>query len=305
VEIMKQKDDEFIDVEKRFRDENGDCLRIQSQYGQVYSSLIKKIKKYAKTENLDALQFEDNLNEAKQVFDDMAYSLKCFWKNPSHDKFWEYPNISSDLDSPERWSGVSPVDPVLLDTATAEYLKRPWMQLNNIDLFILRGFIFNEVAHYADGIKSGAMEGRIDFAYLLSGGKLDKTLIYKLLFAGVKFTIQWILLPVLAAIFYYFGYETITLWILIAYLVTAGIAILFIPKRYFQNREMRDTQNKLNINLGKLLNVHRMCSYNTFNPSQLRSQIADLEQHDLHLPPPVYSILDRAIQRDPYVLLDE
>ncbi len=68
---------------------------------------------------------------------------------------------------------------------------------------------------------------------------------------------------------------------------------------------MRDTQNKLNINLGKLLNVHRMCSYNTFNPSQLRSQIADLEQHDLHLPPPVYSILDRAIQRDPYVLLDE
>jgi len=277
----------------------------ESQYKRIHENLAKKIEEYGSEKKMDKSQLGKIQLEAGFIFLKIADALKHHWKNAPKDQFWDYPNITSDLNSPEKWHEVSPVNATLLDIATAKYLKSPWMQINTIDLFILRGFIFNELAHYSDGIKSGSLEGRFDLAHLITGGKLEKMLLVKALLGTIKIFLQWILLPMVAAISYYYGYEKTTLSVLLAYTVIVVITILLAPKRYFRNRERRETRNKLAKNVEKLMNVYRMLSYRTLNPSQLRSQLKDLEQYDLYLSPPVYSILDRAIQRDPYVLLEE
>jgi len=57
--------------------------------------------------------------------------------------------------------------------------------------------------------------------------------------------------------------------------------------------------------LHALVNVYQSSSVEIFNPSRLRDIIARTESEEVFFRPAVYSILDRAIERDAAVFLLE
>jgi hypothetical protein len=77
--------------------------------------------------------------------------------------------------------------------------------------------------------------------------------------------------------------------------------ILFMPIRYVGSRSIKKQISALVEKLGKLMMLYFSSSSLTVNPTQLRKQISDLEEDDIHVKPAVYSILDKAIQRDPAI----
>ena len=172
--------DEYRKVETDFwegQDRSGDLGT--SQRTRVLELLVPKLRKVSLAEGFTAYDFGDRLSDAEHVVDDIAYALCAFWEQkerrsglgPAHKsgRIWYKPDLSCLNLKPDDWEDVSPVNIDRLDKATAEYLRRPWMQLNALDWCVLNGYIFDETARTGDGIKSGQAMGIINWPYILGG----------------------------------------------------------------------------------------------------------------------------------------
>lgn len=304
--------DEYRKVETAFwegQDRSGDLGT--SQRTRVLELLVPKLRKVSLAEGFTANDFGDRLLDAEQSVDDIAYALCAFWEQkerrsglgPAHKSgmIWYKPGISCLNSKPDDWEGASPVDKDSLDEATAEYLGRPWMQLNALDWCILNGYIFDETARMGDGIKSGQAVGIINWPYVLAGGDFEKTLYYGVVSAAAKFIGRWILAPAAIATLYYFGYETAALWIAAPYGIYIAAHLALFPMRYRKRKTLRKEYRDWQEKHKKLVNIYQSVSTKVFNPTRLRELIARTENEEVFFRPAVYSILDRAIQRDPAV----
>lgn len=271
-----------------------------SDFRPIYEALIPKIRDVALAQELNEWQYESKLERAEEIINNIAYALKRHWRDAPDDRIWYGSDINL-LERPDEWTDASPVDPNSLDAATAQYLKEPWLQLNQIDWLILNGFIYDALARLSDAIKSGLAVGRTNWAYAFSGGKYGKTILWQIGFAVTKFIFRWLLMPGLAAMAYYFGYVQIATWTLVAFGVYITIHLLFFPKRFMKRRKLKKQVADLEDKLKRLIQIFACSNVNTLNPTTLRAQIADFEKDLVLLKPAVYSILDRAIQRDPSV----
>ena len=74
----------------------------------------------------------------------------------------------------------------------------------------------------AENVKSGKLFGRINWAYVFGKGKSDKMMIWKYIFALIKFIIRWLLLPAVVAVSYYLNYLTIAKYTLIGWDLAEG-----------------------------------------------------------------------------------
>ena len=179
------------------------------------------------------------------------------------------------------------------------------MQLNKLDWYILNGYVFDETARMADGIKSGQAIGITNWSYILADGNLEKTLYIQLALAAAKFVGRWILAPAAIAALFYLGYETAALWVAAPYGIYLTIHIALFPRRYMKRKalakEYRDCEEKYK----KLISVYQSVSTEVFSPTRVRDLIARTESDEVYFRPAVYSILGRAIERDPVVFTAE
>jgi hypothetical protein len=176
------------------------------------------------------------------------------------------------------------------------------MQLNQIDWYILNAFVFHNFACLMEDFKSGKSLGRFNWAYLFAGGKFMKTILYKSVFYCVKLIARWILVPVVVALLYfYFHREEVAIWVAIPYAIYILIHIILSPKRLLEERSQRKKEDEIGKKIQRLEQIYYCVKATTFNPTRLREQIISAENEGVILKPVVYSILDRAIQRDPAV----
>ena len=75
---------------------------------------------------------------------------------------WAWPDDRVFVECPKEWLEKSPADLDELDSAMAEYLKRPWMRHDTIDASVINALIFTELALYAEEVKSGRPFGMIN-----------------------------------------------------------------------------------------------------------------------------------------------
>jgi hypothetical protein len=272
-----------------------------SEYRLIYEALIPKVRAKALEEDLDDWLYKEKLRKASDIIDDIAYALKSNWNDAPDDRIWFYPTDLCLSERPEEWTDASPISSSMLDAATARYLKEPWMQLNRIDWYILNGFIYDELARLSDGIKTGLAVGDTNWAYIFSGGSRGKTLIWQISFALIKFIFRWLLLPAVAAIGYYFGYTMFAKWVMIIFGVYIAVYILMFPGRYIQGRKKRKQYSDLLEEFKKMFQIWQCSNVTTLNPTRLKEQIANFEKVEIYFKPAVYSILDKAIERDPSV----
>lgn len=292
------------DLQARYRDTENEFWEHYPKKGDYYdivNDLIPKVRAAAIQDKLDHIDYELKLRKVEDVVHDIAFAVQSNWDNPSENIIWYRPSLSNLQNRPEEWRDASPVGRVNLDRATAEYLNNPWMQNNLLDWIILNAFIFDEMARQSDGIRSGQVFGTINWAHIFSEGKYEKMVYLQLLFWLIKFVARWILIPLIIFGFYYLEYKDIAKWTAIPYAVYILVYIAMFPKRYFQRKALLKQEEELIYHLKKLMGIFQSCSGSTINPSRLRELIAKAEYEGVSVRPAVYSILDRAIQRDPAV----
>lgn len=294
--------DKWLEIESEFWERNKDRTKaIDSEYRPMYESLVAKLRTFAKTKQLDEYQYEDELRKAEEIIDDIASALKSYWKDAPTHRIWCYPKARW-LGRSDNWIHSSPVDADWLGTATAKYLQNSWMQLNKIDWYIINAFVFDELAGFSEEIMLGQVFGRINWAYVFAGRRADKTIIYKFIFSKVKFVLKWLLLPTIGILLYYLDFLKAANWVFVVYAVYIVYQVILFPKRFFLSKELKKQYNKAQGKLELLTQIYLSSNVVTINPTQLRSLMADAEKKGLPLRPLLYSILDRAIQRDPAVM---
>lgn len=295
-------DDKWLEIEKEFWERNKNKTKaLNSEYRPIYESLVAKLRTFAKAKHLDEYQYEDELRKAEEILDDIVYALKAYLEDsPSH-RIWCYPKARWS-GKPDNWTHSSPVDSASLDSATAKYLKNSWMQLNKIDWYIINAFVFSELAELSEGIVSGQVFGTINWAYAFASGRIDKTIIYQFIFSIVKFVLKWLLLPAFGILLYYLDFFKLAKWVFVVYAVYIVFQVILFPKRYFQRKERGKQYDKAQKIVESLTQIYLSSNVGVVNPTQLRVLMADAEKKGIPLRPAVYSILDRAIQRDPAVM---
>jgi hypothetical protein len=294
-------EDQRRSVEREFWDRHQNRCGFASQYKPLLQAAVERVRGVAERDNLDAWGYEEKLREAEEVIEDVTDALRAFWKEPPDDKFWYGFYDSQLFERPEAWTDASPIDPGRLDAATARYLDRPWLQVNRLDWYLLNGFVSNELLRLMDGIKSGSATGQINWAYVFSGGKYLTTLYWRLGLRVVKLAASWILLPALAALAYYVGYINVAKSTLGLFGILVILRAIFLPGRFMRRRAQKRQAAELQDKLKRLIQIYQSCNASTLNPTLLRERIADAERGDVLVRPAVYSILDRAIAKDPAV----
>ena len=149
-----------------------------------------------------------------------------------------------------------------------------------------------------DAIKTGEAIGVTNWAYLYSSGQ-------RAAFQISKFVARWILGPVTIVVVYYAGYQEIATWIGIPYGIYILIHIAFLPRRYLRRKARGNELKNLGDKLNGMMSVFQSSSVEIFNPSRLRDLIAKTESEEMLFRPAVYSILDRAVERDAAVFVLE
>lgn len=149
---------EYQEIEKDFRERYGE----DTEVNRLFEPLVPQIRNSCLGDDLDKYQYEDRLRKGRDVVNDIRFALTYFLKETPPGVFLPVLGLDAINEQPDKWSSPSPVNVGSLDAATARYLKEPWMQLDRIDWCILNGFIFNEMAHVADAIKSGVAFGTIN-----------------------------------------------------------------------------------------------------------------------------------------------
>jgi hypothetical protein len=294
--------------ERRFGDEHrDDDARFKSQYRTVFQRLIPKIRRFAEDERLSAENYDVRLLKAEGIVDEIAYALNTGFIEEKEGSIWCEPRPEDVVGWPDTLYSdrASPVDISSLDAATARYLQRPWMQLNRLDWYILNGYIFDEAAKIVDHIRSGRAIGVVNLAYIFGGGDLDKTVYWRAALDIAKFVMRWIMLPVAIALVYYFGYQQAAMWIAVPYGVYLAIHIALFPRRYLRRRAQKKELKEWESAVNALVRVYQTSSCVVFSPTQLRSIIVEAESGRARVKSAVYSLLDRAIERDPAVFTVE
>ncbi len=303
-------DEEYGPIERDFWEtfnerHTNDEYSSHSQYRIVFDHLIPKIRRSAEKDCLSADGYDLRLQEAEQIVDDIAFALSVRWREQKQGWIWFNPTVNNLNLRPDTWDDVSPVDTSRLDNVTARYLQRPWMQLNLLDWYILNGYVFDEAARLADAIKSGQAIGITNWAHIFSDGDIVKTIYWRAAFQIAKFLARWILVPAIIIAINYVGFHETAKWIAIPYGIYLIIHVTLFPRRYFRRKALTKELKEWQDSLECLVRIYQSSSSEVFSPSRLRDLTANSESGHLVLRPAVYSILDRAIERDPSVFAIE
>ena len=189
-----------------------------------------------------------------------------------------------------------------LDSATARYLERPWLQSNLIDWYILNGFILDELLRLTYATRSGLVFGETDWAYLFSRGKNESWALWRFGLSAAKFALNWLLLPALAVIAYYLERFSAMRWILGGFGGLVLLQLSSLPGRLMRSRARKRSLAELEDKYSRLFRLRQSTNVSTVNPNSLREQLKMAVEDDLILRPAIHSIVDRALVRDPAVL---
>jgi hypothetical protein len=288
-------------IYRAFWERNQD-IKKNSQYGFLLSALLKKIQSETKYQDLSEFELEEKFGEGEKILDAITDALKANWKDAPKDRFWDNFDNSFHHDRPDEWGNAcSPIDPKGLDIATANYLDKPWMQLNALDWYIMNGFAVDGILRLIESIKSGSAFGEINWAHTFSGGKYISTLYWRMGLSISKFISKWVFLPAIAGLAFYFGYESTAKWTLGIFITLLFFQIIFIPSKLIRWRERRRQLDILIKKLDRLFDIYATVRSEAFNPTILKNRIYEAENEGILIQPAIYSILDRAIMRDPAV----
>ena len=109
-----------------------------------------------------------HLDQLRQACDILEGIRDAFWSLwlPDDDRkripqtLWAWPNDDALVQRPKEWLEKSPTDLGLLDHALADYLKRPWLSDDTIDLSAINAVLFTALADCVDEVKSGRPFGK-------------------------------------------------------------------------------------------------------------------------------------------------
>jgi hypothetical protein len=187
----------------------------------------------------------------------------------------------------------SPVDFDSLTNATKHYFERPWLQSSMLDWFLINGFLRSHLDGYLEGLYTGSLFGDTSWRRIFFRNKKLEYFTATVAYWLFCLVVDWLLLPGLALVALYFGYEYVALGLLVIFGVILFLRILYIPTFIKKIR----TKRKLIKGAQELWSLKVYASNKMWSPSTMIDRIEDFERNFPELPiPPLRSLLSLAIR---------
>ena len=286
------------------------CKKLLSDWHPI---LLKRAEDAAEKSESDSnieIFFERECSVAEELLSDIQNALMCYVTDERQEPnlnegiLWyvlSHENINT---QPDYWRHVSPVKESELKRTTASYLEKPWLQHNFIDWAIINASLFNQVAELSDGLKSGQLLGKTNWGYLFAGNKLEKRLLWEGGLALFGFLIRWVIPPAVVIALQAINYEKTATTLAVMWAVYVFFRFVGLIAGWGERKALRVQAQKYLEMLDALIAVWLFTNSEVINPTRLRELLVETDQRGIGfvVPAVVYSLVDRAIERDPAVL---
>lgn len=133
---------------------------MDTQRDRLFKTVEVAIRENITEEGLNENQPWSRIGEAGDVLHDIIEVLVASWDSCPEGKFWGVPDLAAAVNFRFRiWADRSSLDSEALQAAALEYLKRPRMQTNSMDWYLLNGFIHDSIARTYSFLVSGEATG--------------------------------------------------------------------------------------------------------------------------------------------------
>lgn len=315
LELSDEQESAIQDVWRKIVERWGDdygqnqCRRILSDWRPILLKHAEVVWKdvYGATDNDFVFEFERQCYSANKILEDIQFGLLSHvtseWREENVGTLWYVQSHHNVNTRPDNWTHCSPVGASRLVQATASYLEKPWLQHNFIDWAIINASLFNEFVSLNDDLKSGLLLGKINWAYLIAGEVFEKQVLWEVGLALLGFLVRWIVPPAAVIALLILDYKK-------AAAILGGLWAIYVLLRFvglivgWGERRVQRTQVKKNTEmLDALIAVWLFTNSDVINPKRLREILVEADQRGVGfgVPAVVYSLVDRAIERDPAV----
>jgi hypothetical protein len=300
-----------------------------SQYNTIAQTIAKSIAKYSKSIGEDSDQFEDRLQDA---FDRITSIRDATNEDVGRENWLSSEQKARRDKRKHKWTEhaiwyhgeaqfafqegyeseyMRKVDVDSLQEEAIKYLRRPWMENEDLERIVTDALMFATVTAFGEELKQyapGVSIFGLNLAYFSAKGNIMKMMWkrtqYRLTAQIVKVAV-FLGVPI-AAGWYFFnkGYQD---WVVlggIAYGTVLAVVVLYkVLRRLFRGKpksvfEKYDDYLEL---LGELWVTYDLLKGRVVSPTLLKERLLDAAKKGAVWPGAIFSILDHAIQRNPAV----
>ena len=188
------------------------------QFYRFVKDLRAKVRERALSESLDPSLYEYRLYKLLDFVSNLRSALNHYSAHTPDEKKNEQRVWYHRADYQVMGVGKKDDEPEIyrewLLEAAAEYLANPWLQHDQIDWILIDSLIFAEISAYRESILSGEALGKTNWAYIFTGGDVEKTHWFQLKKVLGLFALRYVAPPAIIFGLYYLQYETAALMVL-------------------------------------------------------------------------------------------
>lgn len=179
------------------------------------------------------------------------------------------------------------------------YLARPWMQSNLLDWMFLDCLIFLEIESFLEMVKAGQVVGKINRAYHLAGGNLEKMTCYQLGWGIGLWLLRYPLPLGITVSLAYLGYEKTFMGMAVVYSVYVISRLFLWPSRFFKQKDLQKELKEVETIGRHMTIIYWYCSPPVVCPRILKEAFEKGREVGAQFGGATYVLLDRIHAKNP------
>ncbi|MGH7158431.1 MAG: hypothetical protein ACREGD_05215 [Candidatus Saccharimonadales bacterium] len=268
-----------------------------NQFYRLITDLKVKVQERSLSEKLDPSVYEDRLYKLLDFVSDLRsalnhYSVHVPDEKKNEQRVWyhradhQITGLGKKDDQPEIYRES------LLEAA-ATYLANPWLQHDQIDWIFVDSLIVAEISAYRESILTGQAVGKTNWAYIFTGGDIEKIYWFQVKKALGFFALRYIAPPAIVFALYYFKYETASLIAGAVYAVYLLLHAVLWPLRYRKRKLEQKTLQEHTDRLQSMINAYYYCKPPIVSLATLRTYLNKAIEAGAIFDGALFSVLNR------------
>lgn len=247
------------------------------QFYRLVKDLRVKVRERSLSKSLDPSLYEDRLYKLLDFASDLRSALNHYSAQAPDEKKNEQRVWYHRGDHQVSGFGKKDDEPEIyrerLLEAAAKYLANPWLQHDQIDWILIDSLIFAEISAYRESVLTGQALGKTNWAYIFTGGDIEKTCWFHLKKALGLFALRYVAPPAIIFVLYYLQYETASLIAGAGYAIYLLLHAIFWPLRYRKRKLEQKTLQEHMERLQKMVNAYYYCKPPVVSLATLRTYL--------------------------------
>ncbi|MGH9956801.1 MAG: hypothetical protein ACREBC_06680 [Pyrinomonadaceae bacterium] len=267
------------------------------QFYRLIADLKVKVRERSLSEQLDPSVYDDRLYKLLDFLSELRsalnhYSVHAPDEKQNEQRVW-YHRADHQITGLRKKDDEPEIYRESLLEAAVTYLANPWLQQDRIDWIFVDALVFAEISAYRESILTGQALGKTNWAYIVTGGDVEKIYWFQVKKALGFCALRYIAPPPIVFALYYFQYETASLIAGAVYAVYLFLHAVLWPLRYRKRKLERKALQEHTDRLQKMINAYYYCKPPIVSLATFRTYLSKAVEAGAIFDGALFSVLKR------------